>query len=232
MTVDKDNRVPCTFCNKNVIHNHELKQAGTNVGNSQALARVLMKSYGGGEARSHPLSMPKDEGSCAQAHHLICSESMDDDQWGLICSNFGYNINCKENGIFLPADMRIACQLYIPLHRGNHAATETDENTNYVGAVLNKIRPIKTAAINAEKEYCKPENDIISDLNAVSKEIWGLIKGFTWTLSYDGKDYLGGIKGCLGERSLTKKRESKEIKCDKGRLHAIPILPGTYFLEQ
>jgi hypothetical protein len=230
--VDK-NRVPCSWCGKfDPPHNEDLKEAGTNVGNSQNLSKILMKSYGGVPAREHPLSMPKGMGSCAQAHHLICCEAMDTDEWGVVCSNFGYNINCKENGVLLPADMRIACQLKVPLHRGNHSATETTENVKYVVAVTNKIEGIVRDAF--KKKYCEKEKEIISELKAVSDEIWAHVKAITWTLTYDGYDYLGGPRGCLGETSLRKKRENDKAgaTCDANRNHHLSIMEGSFYKEK
>lgn len=61
-----------------------------------------------------------------QAHHLICSEAMDDDNWPVWCQRFGYDINCKENGVMLPYFMQLACQLHVPLHRGGHDAGDAD----------------------------------------------------------------------------------------------------------
>lgn len=234
--IDKENKVICTFCEKEHINNPVFKGQGTNVGNSQNLARTLLDEfYGKIPQRNHPLSMPKGGGSCVQAHHLICCESMDDDKWGIICSNFGYNINCKENGVFLPADMRIACTLRIPLHRGNHSATENSpESIVYVDGVKSKIEPIKKAAIK-DKDYCKEGKDIIAELNQQSKAIWNKVKGFRWTLTYDGIDYMAGLRGCLGATGLRKKRESDTPTaiCTEGRNHDLSQKPsGAYFLEQ
>ena len=67
--------------------------------------------------------------AAAQAHHLICSESMQDpdknttSEWAPFCEIFGYDINHPNNNVFLPACPQVACQLGIPLHLGGHAAT-------------------------------------------------------------------------------------------------------------
>jgi len=231
---DKKNKIICTFCDEEHIKNPAFEGQGTHIGNSQNLAKVLMKEYYGNQPqRNHPLSMPKGIGSCAQAHHLICCESMDDDDWAEICSNYGYNINCKENGIFLPADMGIACQLYIPLHRGNHSATETDESVIYVEAVRNNLETIKKEALKKKNEFCKGQRDIISEFKQKSKKIWSKVEKFVWTLTYDGRDYSGGPRGCLGEKSLRKKREvdKADAKCTLGRKHNL-IIEGTYYIEQ
>lgn len=231
---DKKNKVICTFCKDEHIHNPVYVGQGNNVGHSQILARTLMKSYGNKPPKQHPLSMYKyrKKGSSAQAHHLICSEVMDDEEWAEISSNFGYNIDCKENGVFLPADMHIACELKIPLHRGNHSATETTEKVSYVKAVDKKIKKIKTDALNGV--ICEEKRDIIAELNAKSKAIWVYVECFDWTLTFDGKHYKGGKKGCLGKKSLSKKRDvlSKVKECPLGRNHNVNVKLNSYYLER
>jgi hypothetical protein len=238
-TGDHSNRIPCTFCDKDVIHNPELKEAGNNIGNSSELGRVIMKEhYSNKPIRNHTLSMPDGKGDCAQAHHLICSESVEESVWAKICANFGYNINCKKNGVILPADMRVACQLNIPLHRGNHSATQTTENLNYLRAVVKKIETIKKNALS--KKYCdNPDKSIVRDLEKICKEIWDHVKNFRWTLTYDGQDYLT-LKGCYGVRSLRQKRKKEKQnitnlnikKCPDNKIHPDVLINGNFFEEQ
>ncbi|MEO6231099.1 MAG: AHH domain-containing protein [Ferruginibacter sp.] len=232
----KDAKVYCTFCKKKVIHNPDFLGIGTHVGNGEALGNAIMKSkYGNKPIREHPLSMPKGRGYCAQAHHLICSESMDNRDWARICKNFGYNINHKRNGIILPADMKVACQEKVPLHKGNHEDTLTHiKRVNYVQAVKRKIDPILDDA--KQQEYCKKQKDIIARLNKTSKSIWLKLESFKWTITYDGKHYSpGSRKGCLNARGLTRKRkiEARQKKCKDDRDHQINInVKGKYFKEQ
>ena len=229
-TIDKEDRLPCPICNKDEIHNPELTEPGTNIGNGQTLAKALMKEfYGKKPANSHPLSSGK-RARCAQAHHLICSESMDDDEWGMICSVFGYDVNCKENGIMLPADMRVACELKIPLHKGDHSSTSTHIiGLNYVDAVKGLIDSVKKKA--KRKGYCEPEEykTLMADLNSKSKLIWQNVKSFAWTISSDGRDYVSGGIGCAGVTSIPAKQGHM---CPAGRAHNLNVQPGTYFLEQ
>lgn len=213
------------------------------MGDSSVLAyRLLSVFYGNIPQRNHPLSMPKGDGACVQAHHLICSESMNNNVWARICSSFGYNINCKENGVFLPADMRVACQLHIPLHRGNHSETQTGiKKVNYVEAVRAKIEPVREDAMQGL--YCQAEEKIFSHLNRISKKIWGNVQKFKWTLTYDGFDYDDGGKGCFGERGLRRKKEKernespnlskkrKRADCPDQRKHKI-LVPHWDFPEQ
>lgn len=232
--IKKSNTEPCNFCDEDVIHNPEREGVGNNIGDGGTLGQVIMKAkYGPRKiASEHPLSMPDETDfySIAQAHHLICSESVNNDDWAEICATFGYDINCVENGIFLPADLRVACQLKVPLHRGNHSATETEETPDYVNAVKQKILPVRDAAIDGE--YCDKPKSIIGKMNSISKEIWANVKAFDWILTYDGMDYKGGVKGCLGAKGLVSKRASKERRCPVGRKHSLSISKSQVFKEQ
>ncbi|GAA4737620.1 AHH domain-containing protein [Flavisolibacter ginsenosidimutans] len=232
---DKQNRSICSLCEKEV-HNPELTEAGNHVGNSANLGQAILKAkYAHLNVKcpsQHPLSTSINS---AQAHHLICSESMNNDNWARICENFGYNINCIENGIFLPSDMAVACTLRIPLHRGNHSATEAGESMNYVDGVKGMIDPVKDAAMN--KEFCDNPKEIISRLNQISKTIWNLVEDFAWTLTYDGFDYVGGMKGCMNMDSLRKKRKEEKKNpaavCNERRKHDLHlIMRNEIFLEQ
>jgi len=230
--VAKPNLTKCPYCPEEP-HSWKLGLAGNHVGNGGTLGgNIMEKKYKPGKsAMNHPLSVPEvfGEYDIAQAHHLICSETMKKDKdWANICASFGYDINHKHNGIFLPADMRVACQLNIPLHRGNHDVTETGEGMTYVDGVKNMVQPVKDLALQGD--FCKAEHEIIPMLNEISGDIWELVKEFTWTLTYDGKHYQAGGIGCLGELRLPDKRANKTTtSCN--RKHDITII-GNYFLEQ
>lgn len=231
---ENEARVPCSFCGKqSPPHNPELKEAGVHVGNGGALGHNIMNKFyqPGKSAGDHPLSIPEDGGeySIAQAHHLIPSETMKEDaKWEVICANFGYNINHWRNGVFLPSDMRIACHLQIPLHRGNHSYTETGETPRYVNAVENMINPVKKAA----KEYCKEGKDIIAELNKISKDIWDNVISFTWILTSDGRHYRSKeLKGCMNVTRIGHKKLPNAKNCLSGRNHGLNIA-GDYFIEK
>ena len=107
--------------------------------------------------------------------------------------------------------MRIACELEIPLHYGNHDETYLKKNWwNYVDVVKNLLKPIKAKA--RKKDYCSdPNANIIKDLNDLSQDIWIEVKNFNLTITYDGKDYdIGGV-GCLGHSTLKTKKMNQTI---------------------
>src|SRR5689334_20062428 len=90
----------CEFCKKPV---HPFANpAGTNAGSGAKLDANIHKT---GSKDAHPWYTG---GRSLQAHHLICTEALDDDQWTEICFLFGYDINRKENGVMLPAKMPLA----------------------------------------------------------------------------------------------------------------------------
>lgn len=136
----------------------------------------------------------------AAAHHLICSESMNNDEWKDICETFGYDINHWKNGVFLPTSFYIPCDLAIPAHRGGHGMESPElENKTYVGIVNDMIKPIKDDALN--NDYCKEDGseELIEELNKISEDIWELILDFKLMLTSDGLNYHPTGPGCQNE---------------------------------
>lgn len=207
----------CDMCEKN----HEnITHIGTSVGDGQDLAINIaggpdqQESYIAAHTlystlRNSKLGNPIAE---LQAHHLICTESMDDGgkapdggyTWEYLCNRFGYNINDKDNGIFLPSNLEVACTFMVPLHKGGHEATETDHRafTNYVNAVKKKISNLK----QNPNAYCAAPDKFKEKLDQVSKDVFDKVKEFKWTITADGKDYDTPI-GCMNCKTLPEKRK-------------------------
>jgi hypothetical protein len=156
-----------------------------------------------------------------QAHHLICSEAMDDDNWAEWCLEFGYNINDKLNGVMLPNTMALACQLHIPLHRSNHSNGQA-EGAAYPKTVKSKLDPIANDIKSGK--YCSNPDALVNELNDLSEFILKKVDQFKWTLTKDGKDYKAGGNGCAGVSSLTDK---PVCACPKNRSHGLSKIPGT-----
>jgi hypothetical protein len=202
-------KLPCLLArckNKGVSHLPPSHPGGNHIGSGPALRQdIYAKAYNKFNYRlpsDHPLS--EIGGDSSQAHHLICSEAMNDEDWPFVCAIFGYDINDAKNGVILPASMKIACSLAIPLHRGNHSATVTDLDKKYVFAVSGEISNILDKAFNGD--YCNDSQKLTDELNGKSQEIWLKLRSFAWTLTYDGQDYHPAIsKGCLGASRLSKK---------------------------
>lgn len=210
-------KLKCSFCKKEHAGNPVFKGQGNYVGTSQTLASRLMKEYKL-PAFQHPLSVGKGKNKCAEAHHLICSESMNSNVWEKICNSFGYDVNCPENGIMLPSDMAVACHAEVPLHKGNHDDTKGSAGMNYVNTVKQKIDPEASKAFGGD--YCENPKEIIEQLNKISKEIWQKVKKFKWTISPDGMHYSPSSKeGCLGVKTHKEKDAVTITKCPSNRNH-------------
>jgi hypothetical protein len=215
--VNKIRIQPCKICKKNHLPDIQI---GNSVGDGGELAINISKNKGYGinvkkckenhDLRLHVKKKNKKgkeyDDYHLQAHHLICSESMDDGEkgnncWMSLCNNFGYDINCFENGVFLPSSLESACTNRVPLHLSNHDDTfGAGIGSNYVQSVIDLIEPIK-----ANPNYCdKPEN-FKKELDKISKKIFGYVKSFQWTITADGRDYQGKI-GCLNCDSFVSKR--------------------------
>lgn len=204
----------CKYCPKKGTRD-ELKDHwkpsilhGTNVGKGQILAKNILA---GKQITEHNLYINK-RNIAPQAHHLISSEAMRNDKfWEEICKTYGYDINCKENGVFLPSEMKLACHLQIPLHKGGHSAgygiATEDETISYPKSVMRKLKDLKE---DIEKIECNKDKgkEIIKKLNALSSEIFGYISKFTWTITYDGFDYKAHNPiGCANCSTLKEKKE-------------------------
>ncbi|MDZ7923891.1 MAG: AHH domain-containing protein [Marinagarivorans sp.] len=195
----------CPYCKKK---KHDLaKKPGNHCGSGQALRKNIIAKienhawYSG----SHAL----------QAHHLICSEAMDDDKWPDWCADFGYNIDCKENGVMLPYLLELACQLHAPLHRGGHSAGVA-EGVPYPRKITKDIKEIGEK-IEAGK-FCDNPQGLIDELNKYSKKVLSQVDKFRWTITGDGRDYKTGGNGCAGAKSIEDKPQKA---CPHNRLHKL-----------
>ncbi|BCE02017.1 AHH domain-containing protein [Marinicellulosiphila megalodicopiae] len=126
-----------------------------------------------------------------EAHHLIVSESVrSPSSYKPILEKFGYDINCKENGVMLPFYMDLACHLTVPLHRGNHDQGEGLASHNYPDSVIVLLKEL-SAEIESGS-LCESGNsgaNFKSQINKISNNILGYISNFDWTIGRDGKDF-------------------------------------------
>lgn len=201
----KEEEEKCKYCKK-PIHDFA-KKMGNNIGSGTKLRINIIPDltthrwYTGGRS--------------LQAHHLICSEAMDDDSWNNWCTEFGYDINCKENGVMLPYAMALACQLHVPLHRGNH-----DNGTAGGMSYPKKIKADLNDIANDIKagKFCDKPASLVEKLNEYSELVLGKVGKFSWTITGDGRDYKVGGNGCASVTSVTDKPSKK---CTDGRLHGL-----------
>jgi len=198
----------CPYCDKEA---HDFDERwGSNVGSSPILANNI---FGGNDKDSHPWHSGP---FSLQAHHVICSEAMDSEDWAVFCKQFGYDFNHKNNGVMLPYSMALACQLHAPLHRGGHAKGWADDlHLPYPDAVKDKIKEIARGIRRGE--FCDNPEKVINKLDKISKNILRKIDQFKWTITADGKDYQVAGNGCSGVDSITDKPQQV---CPHNRCHS------------
>jgi uncharacterized Zn-binding protein involved in type VI secretion len=207
----EDEEAKCPYCNKT---EHEFaKKWGNNIGSGQGLRKNIIAKL-----EDHPWYTGLNS---LQAHHLICSEAMDDDDWSEFARIFGYDINHENNGVMLPYLMELACQLHVPLHRGNHDKGKA-EGVSYPDRIKTELKEIKEG-IKAGK-YCDSPKALVEKLDNFSKLTLKKIDKFSWTITSDGKDYATGKNGCAGVTSLTDKPNTT---CPHDRVHGLAKQNGT-----
>ena len=190
-------RPPCEFCGKPA---HPFGPTwGSSLGNSTWLSEAIL---GGAETKTHDWYTGR---WSLSAHHLICSEAMEDDEdWDMYCRLFGYDINRRENGVMLPAVMEVACELRVAVHRGNHAGGWAyDVNLAYPKAVRALLDTVKQKLEGGA--FCGDPGKLTRVLDKVSAGILQKVERFTWTLTTDGRDYQEGGWGCGGEQHIPQK---------------------------
>lgn len=193
----------CKYCKKEV---HKFsKKLGNNIGSSNTLSRRIIPKISDHRWYTGGWSLA--------AHHLICSEAVDNDDWSNYCLQFGYDINCKENGVMLPMRMPLACQLHAPLHRGNHDKGK-GEGVSYPEAVKKRLEKISNNIKSGN--YCDKPQGLIDEMNDLSAFIIKKVNKFKWTLTGDGRDYDDGGIGCAGVLKLGDKTNTP---CPAHRKH-------------
>lgn len=151
-----------------------------------------------------------------QAHHLICSEVLNDSEgiWACICHLTGYNINCYKNGLFLPSELAQACKAAVPLHRGGHGTGYGNaDSKNYPDAVRKELQNILDEYSDIKLKICenkKKLNEFVEKINTASENIFKKIANFSWTITWDGFDYQKGNPiGCSNQTYITDKRGTR-----------------------
>jgi hypothetical protein len=201
---------PCSYCG---AAGHAFSPTwGSHIGNSWLLADAILQ---GREPTTHDWYTGS---RSIAAHHLICSEAMaDDEDWARYCRQFGYDINRKENGVMLPSELPVSCELHVPLHRGNHSlGWAHDVELAYPDAVMARLREV--ADMVESGTFCKDPAGLVKELDELSAEILAKVADFEWTLSRDGQDYQPGGPGCAGVESIPDKPRRA---CPRQRQHGI-----------
>jgi hypothetical protein len=95
-------------------------------GNTTKGSNYLNLLKGKTTSKSHPRHH-----MAMQAHHAISQKAIFDAALDDRLADFGYEIDVKENLIFLPSTLQGACLLQVQLHRGNHTAGLAADDSNY-----------------------------------------------------------------------------------------------------
>lgn len=214
ITLNIEDEIRCPWC-KSLMDDCELawdQVRGQHIGDGQKLARDMWKR----KLSEHPWYTTE---ASLQAHHVICSEALNNDDWLCFSREFGYNINRKENGVMLPSEMPLACHIGVPLHRGNHENTKP----NYPGEVSSKLAEVEAEIRNGD--YCKADGceKLRERLDVMSQDILDLVAEFDLPLTFAGDDYDPSVNaGCSGLTSVSDKQDENE-DCDKGRRHGYSV---------
>ena len=201
-TIEEED-LSCPYCGK-PEHNTARKR-GTHIGSGQALRKNIIDPIENHQWYTGPNSL--------QAHHLICSEAMDDEGWSEYCPSFGYSINHQNNGVMLPNEMALACQLHVALHRGNHRQGRA-HGEPYPKKIKRELEKIANQIRSGK--YCDNPKGLVDELDDFSHYILGKIDKFKWTITADGRDYDSGNRGCAGVSSLSDKPNNS---CPHNRVH-------------
>lgn len=207
---------PCSYCKKAP---HEFsKKAGTSAGSGPKLRKKIIA-----EVEDHPWYTGK---GSLQAHHLIPTAQVLENDWPTWCAEFGYDINRKENGVMLPGKLNLACQLHVPLHISKHDSGRAGA-TSYPGKVRDEL-DIIGKDIRAGK-FCDNPQALVDKMDNLSKLILQKIDKFRWTITRDGRDYAPGQIGCAGVDKIPMKTQAM---CPHSRQHRLTPKGSADTLQQ
>lgn len=200
------------------------------IGNSSKNTTYLAMMKGITNYATHPRMM----GVRMQAHHVISGDGVALSGIGERMEKFGYNINLKDNLVFIPCTLQGACYLGVQPHRGNHTAPgkeepEPDEN-DYVDdsepSSYHKL--VAKRLVEAERDFpikcAKKEigkNKAVDLLDAVAIAILNLIQDHPTKapLTSVAEHFVPGKKvGCGGHDSVPI-LEATPVTCPAGRNH-------------
>jgi len=212
-------------------------------GSGARLAKhILADGWKGKYFEDHPWFhkvQPKPKSGNLQAHHVITSETVNDTEWKKYRSHFKYDIDESKNGIFLPNQTDVACQLGVAVHKGPHASgldfstvllliqggkdVPKEDTENLKSSKLTYIAAVKDELEKIEKlfktgDFCgnKPDSkQFIDEMRDLSRRGVGYIDNFTWTISGFGHDYREGVSiGCANGTTERAGKKSRTSPCN------------------
>ena len=198
----------CPICEKPWTKNHwEPPQGNTDRNSGDLVTNILQ----GAAIEDHSLYIKGEP--APQAHHIICVHviSKHDGE----CQRIGYDINRRENGVFLTDNRELACDFNLPIHTGGHIQSYYDHVEELVDQVFRKKLDGKKCDECTRKLY----DDVISDLDDISSDVLGELTSFSLTLQRDGLNFMpGNIIGCNKIDTGMGKKNLEEAHKDAGTL--------------
>ena len=151
----------------------------------------------------------------------LINDSDDDDIWSILCDIYGYDINKKENGVYLPGTLAFACHLRVPLHFSNHGSgfggyeVDPDDPNGKKTITYNKrleveLNRIRSAYDVDEDETCPKEfeDQFVTDMDKLSKTTFDGVESYEWTITYDAVNYKPeSTIGCANQSKISEKQD-------------------------
>ncbi|SGY85530.1 Putative uncharacterized protein [Moritella viscosa] len=193
----------------------EVKKNSKSGSGARLAKHILADGWKGKDFEDHPRFhkvQPKPKSGNLQAHHVITSETVKEKKWKKYRSHFKYDIDESKNGVFLPNQTDVACQLGVAVHKGPHASG-LDYSTalllirsgkdipDEISKGLKSSKLTYIAAVERELEkieklfkkggFCgsNPDNEqFFDEMRELSHRGVEHIDSFTWTISGCGQD--------------------------------------------
>jgi hypothetical protein len=184
----------CPYCKKEP---HPLPfKSGDNEGVSGTLSNNMLGGNATVKIKLHKLYAGTDS---LDAHHIIVEKSMRGEPWATYVNLCGYDINHKNNGVFLTSRKDVACKLATPLHTTSHSSGKNDGQT-YSALMIEKVKNIGMKIQSGQ--FCDNFDGIKEELDSLSETTLVQISNFTYELSNGGRNYMRGGPGCgCGDRN-------------------------------
>lgn len=178
----------CPFCGSPLTdekHSAKVADGGTNIRDG-GFAGIVLGSF---DISTHKFY---ENSYTPQAHHLISISAME--KYGPLCRIVGYNINCKENCVFLPSSPRKACTYAVQKHRGSHLNTYFDVVR---AEVENVIETYTEDPCESLEDFEKKKRDCKQQIENLGQTILNKINSFTFLLQNNSLNFINGsVIGC------------------------------------
>ncbi|STQ89872.1 AHH domain-containing protein [Iodobacter fluviatilis] len=175
---------------------------------------------------------PRNKGIIMQAHHIISADAVKRSNVGALMEQYGYDINCINNLVFLPYSLEGACHLEVQLHRGNHASPAADEllspdDRPHPSAYHQSIRDFLDSQFRDFKDICEGDDSKVDDkfrekVNKISMKILKRIGNFdpSYQLTSIAKSFSPkNIEGCKCAANVPTHKVTTVQGCTSKRNH-------------